>query len=130
MKPCPFCGGKPLATRDESDGNLMIECPNCSKAWSDDKPSERWASDFGFYGWDESSAGAVIAAWNRRAVIRPTCRNVSGCQDVFECSECRCRVELITEVCNEYGDPFHVPLMPSWCPNCGAKVTEKGGRNG
>lgn len=34
-------------------------------------------------------------------IDRPTCRNVSGCQDVFECSECRCRVELITEVCNE-----------------------------
>ena len=56
-------------------------------------------------------------------IDRPTCRNVSGCQDVFECSECRCRVELIAEVCNEYGEPFSVPLMPSFCPNCGAKVT-------
>ena len=62
-------------------------------------------------------------------IDRPTCRNVSGCQDVFECSECRCRVELVTEVCNEYGEPFHVPLMPSFCPNCGAEVTEKGCRN-
>ena len=55
-------------------------------------------------------------------IDRPTCRNVSGCQDVFECSECRCRAELVTEVCNEYGEPFHVPLMPSFCPNCGAEV--------
>ena len=54
--------------------------------------------------------------------IDPTCRNVSGCQNVFECSECRCRAELVTEVCNEYGEPFHVPLMPSFCPNCGARV--------
>lgn len=53
---------------------------------------------------------------------RPTCRNVSGCQDVFECSECRCRAELVSEVCDEHGEPFHVPLMPSWCPNCGAVV--------
>lgn len=53
---------------------------------------------------------------------RPTCRNVSGHQDVFECSECRCRVELITEACNEYGETFNVPLMPSWCPNCGESV--------
>lgn len=53
-----------------------------------------------------------------------TCRNVSCYQDVFECSECRCRVELITEVCNEHGDPFSVPLIPSWCPNCGAEVVE------
>ena len=58
-------------------------------------------------------------------IDRPTCRNVSGCQDVFECSECRCRAELVTEVCNEHGEPFHVPLMPSFCPNCGAMVTEK-----
>lgn len=54
--------------------------------------------------------------------IDPTCRNVSGCQNVFECSECRCRAELVTEVCNEYGEPFHVPLMPSFCPNCGVRV--------
>lgn len=60
----------------------------------------------------------------------PTCRNVSGCQDVFECSECRCGAELVTEVCNEYGDPFHVPLMPSFCPNCGAMVVEKEEDNG
>lgn len=57
-------------------------------------------------------------------IDRPTCRNVSGCQDVFECSECRCRVELITEVCNEHGESFHMPLMPSRCPNCGAEVVE------
>lgn len=55
-------------------------------------------------------------------IDRPTCRNVSGHQDVFECSECRCRVELITEACNEYGETFNVPLMPSWCPNCGESV--------
>lgn len=54
----------------------------------------------------------------------PTCRNVSGCQDVFECSECRCRAELVTKVRNEHGDPFHAPLMPSFCPNCGAVVDE------
>lgn len=58
-------------------------------------------------------------------IERQTCRNVSGYQDVFECSECRCRVELITEVCNEHGEPFSVPLIPSWCPNCGAAVTEE-----
>lgn len=58
-------------------------------------------------------------------IDRPTCRNVSGCQDTFECSECRCRAELVTEVRNEHGDTFHVPLMPSFCPNCGAMVAEK-----
>ena len=63
-------------------------------------------------------------------IDRPTCRNVSGHQDVFECSECRCRAELVTEVRNEHGDPFHVPLMPSFCPNCGAMVVEKEEDNG
>lgn len=55
-------------------------------------------------------------------IERQTCRNVSGYQDVFECSECRCRVDMITEVCNEHGEPFSVPLIPSYCPNCGAEV--------
>lgn len=73
LKPCPFCGEKPLIRRDRNDGSLNIECPNCSKSWnSDDEVSERWASDFSFYGWDKSSDGAVIAAWNRRAADRPT----------------------------------------------------------
>lgn len=54
----------------------------------------------------------------------PTCRNVSGYQDVFECSECRCKVELITEVCNEYGEPFSVSFTPSFCPECGAAVMD------
>lgn len=59
-------------------------------------------------------------------IDRPTCRNVSGYKDVFECSKCRCKVELITEVCNEHGEPFHVPLMPSFCPNCGSEVVDDG----
>ena len=73
LRPCPFCGGKPRVTRDGDDGGITIECPSCSKMWRDVKPSERWASDFGFYGWDESSDGAVIAAWNRRAEVSQTC---------------------------------------------------------
>lgn len=125
VKPCPFCGGKPLIKRDHDVGSLSIECPNCSKAWNDDeKPSDRWASDFGFCGWDESSDAAVIAAWNQRAVIRSTCRNVSGYKDTFECSECHCKAELTSEVCNEHGEPFSVYFIPAYCPNCGAEVVD------
>lgn len=84
--------------------------------------TEAVLEDFGF---DDADMPAY-EVFNLMADIvdRQTCRNVSGCQDVFECSECRCKVELIAEVCNEHGEPFHVPLMPSFCPNCGAEVID------
>lgn len=56
-------------------------------------------------------------------IDRPACRNASGCQYVFKCSVCHCRAaELTCEAFNEHGEPFSVPLMPSFCPNCGAEV--------
>lgn len=58
-------------------------------------------------------------------IDRPTCRNVSGYQDTFKCSGCGYKTGLIVEVCNEHGESFHMPLMPSRCPNCGAAVTEE-----
>lgn len=57
-------------------------------------------------------------------IDRPTCKNAKLYKDVFECSECHCSLELITEVCNEYGEPFSVPFMPTFCPGCGAEVQE------
>lgn len=57
-------------------------------------------------------------------IDHPTCRNVSGHRDEFECSECRCKVESLTEVRNERGEIFHVPFMPEYCPGCSAEVVE------
>ena len=57
-------------------------------------------------------------------IDRPTCRNVSGYKDTFECSECGYKVRLITEVYNEHDEPSHVTLTPSRCPKCGAEVVE------
>ena len=57
-------------------------------------------------------------------IDRPTCRNVSGHQDVFECSECKFRAEVVCEEGNEYGDIFSTPFMPHFCPNCDAEVVE------
>ena len=64
--------------------------------------------------------------WHRLAdlIDRPTCRNVSEHQDVFTCSECRCKVEIIGEECNEYGECFCAPFMPRFCPSCGKEVVE------
>lgn len=58
-------------------------------------------------------------------IDRPTCRNVSGKQDVFECSECRCKVEIVGEEGNEYGECFYTPFMPCFCPSCGAEVADE-----
>ena len=70
-------------------------------------------------------AAAMMVAWARMGVIgRPTCENTSGYCDVFECSECRCKVEATTEHKSEYGGIFNVPFIPSYCPNCGAEVVE------
>lgn len=74
LMPCPFCGGKPRVTKDTLLGGITIECANCARMWSAVNPSKRWASDVGFYGWDESSNGAVVAAWNRRAENNSMCR--------------------------------------------------------
>lgn len=57
-----------------------------------------------------------------KLIDRKTCKNTSGYCDVFECSECRCKAEVISECGNEYGELFNVPYMPSYCPVCGAKV--------
>lgn len=58
-------------------------------------------------------------------IDRPTCRNVSGYRDVFKCSECGVELELISAVCNEYGEEFHVPFQPHFCPNCGAVIVDE-----
>lgn len=57
-------------------------------------------------------------------IYRPTCENINEHYDVFECSECRCKVEIIGVECNEYGECFCAPFMPSFCPNCGKEVVE------
>ena len=124
LKPCPFCGGKPRVTRDESDGGITIECPNCSKAWKDEKRSERWASDFGFYGWDESSDGAVIAAWNRRAADRPTCHDTSDNDYEFKCSNCSAYTLKPGNYHSEVGYVRDSGEHLRYCPNCGAEVVE------
>ena len=68
-------------------------------------------------------AAAMMVAWARMGVIgRPTCKNINEHYDVFECSECHCKVEVMGECRSEYGGIFYAPFLPSYCPSCGAEV--------
>lgn len=58
-------------------------------------------------------------------IDRPMCKNVSERQDTFECSECGYKTGLMAEICSEHGEPLHMPLMPSRCPNCEAEVIDR-----
>ena len=55
-------------------------------------------------------------------IDRPTCENINEHYDVFECSECHCKVEVMGECRSEYGGIFHAPFLPSYCPSCGAEA--------
>ena len=57
-------------------------------------------------------------------IDRPTCHNVSGCDDVFKCSECGAEFEPLAVNGNEYGDVFYTPFKPLYCSACGAEVVE------
>lgn len=72
----------------------------------------------------ETPVGENILARLADLIDRPTCRNVSGYKDTFECSECGYKIGLIAEVCNEHSELLHMPLMPLRCPNCKAEVVE------
>ena len=57
-----------------------------------------------------------------KLIDRPTCENINEHYDVFECSECHCKVEVMGECRSEYGGIFHAPFLPSYCPSCGAEA--------
>lgn len=69
------------------------------------------------------SAQTVVALF-ADLIDRPTCRNTSGYRDVFLCSECGVKLELIAGAGNGHGGVFHVPFQPIYCPSCGAEVIE------
>lgn len=53
-----------------------------------------------------------------------TCRNASGSDDVFKCSECGAEFEPLAVEGNEYGEMFYTPFKPLYCSVCGAEVVE------
>ena len=105
LKPCPFCGGKArmhvaFASGGDHSVGVYVECPEC-RSQSGTK-------------WDDGAQEKAAEGWNRRA--ERTCRmeynkEWSGDElyptECYNCSECRYMT------CDG---------MPSYCPNCGAKV--------
>lgn len=65
LKPCPFCGGEPVAY--ETEFGLTVRC----------KGDDHEAATFGDY---------AVDAWNAR--YEYPCRNLSSESHRFHCSEC------------------------------------------
>lgn len=57
-------------------------------------------------------------------IERKTCHNLSQDDDTFVCSNCKAGMYIVTDVANEYGELFNVPIIPRYCPNCEAEVVE------
>lgn len=57
-------------------------------------------------------------------IDRPTCRDAGNSYHTFVCSECGCELDID----DREGEPtmWHggVPMVPKYCPNCGAEVVE------
>lgn len=51
-----------------------------------------------------------------------SCHNLSQYTDRFICSNCKTKAYIVTNIVNEYGQSFGAPLLPQYCPNCGAEV--------
>ena len=100
LKPCPFCGGeaKVAIGQGQHDGHgYIVFCDRC------------WVSQ----SYLDKTEAEAIEAWNTRA--ERTCRNNdTDNDDFFQCSECGS--SSVTEFLRGgYG-------IPTYCPNCGAKV--------
>ena len=101
LKPCPFCGGEALF---ETYGGTAcaVVCQTCHCGTATARL------------YDGMEA---VKAWNRRA--ERTCR--------MEYNEEWSGDELYPTECYNCSECHHMTIdgMPSYCPNCGAKVVER-----
>lgn len=111
LRECPFCGGEASvyeSNRWPSSGNRItgytVICTDmdCINYRADD--------------WYECTEKRAIERWNTRA--ERTCENTSMKSDQWLCSECGGNYDIA----NIDLDPDEDSGIPSYCPNCGAKV--------
>lgn len=132
LKPCPFCGGE--ATIRREDDMWIVECRHHGWSSKDDVGCS-YAGDISLYveisgkvnHWTHEIEYAekdidlakkkAIEAWNRRA--ERTCS--------MEYNEEWSGDELYPTECYNCSECGHMTSdgMPSYCPNCGAKVTDE-----
>jgi DNA-directed RNA polymerase subunit RPC12/RpoP len=59
-------------------------------------------------------------------LIDPTCRNTLAQNwGTFECSECGAQFEVSSVFMTESGNDDSEPIIPNYCPNCGARVVDE-----
>ena len=108
LKPCPFCGGKPVAV-ETHPGYGFIKCTACGCTMDAD---------------DSKTPDELTEDWNRRA--ERTCRNVEPENEennwnelgFFTCSECGSTSKL-DWAWHKDVDEYR------YCLNCGAKVVDE-----
>ncbi|MDD6945088.1 MAG: hypothetical protein PUI67_05570, partial [Collinsella sp.] len=64
-------------------------------------------------------------------LIDPTCKNTLPKNwGTFECSECGAQFEVNCVFMTASGNDDSEPMIPNYCPNCGARVVSGDGEEG
>ena len=120
LKPCPFCGSSNglYVLQEDEYGEWSVFCDMCKTSFHNENRCD--------------TREEAISAWNRRAE-----RTARVEEDTKRASQTQL---VVTKSCSECGHCFgaetHYERMfegmvlneielPSYCPNCGAKVVER-----
>ena len=77
-----------------------------------------------FVGLDDQSPVHAIYARLADLIDRPTCKNKTTYGNVFNCSNCGYKVEVISHGHDDCAWAVTTSLEPRFCPVCGAEVVE------
>lgn len=111
LKPCPFCDGPATYVtvfKIAGDYSAAVICERCNA-----KTDFMCAND------EEDAKVMAAACWNARA--ERTCENTRMKSDQWLCSECGGNYDIANIDLDRDEDSG----IPSYCPNCGAKVVSE-----